>query len=291
MPEMLTIAMVNNMPPAALKSTERQFQAILSEAAQGIAFTIQWFRLSGARPDSYGSLSDLLASQPDGMIVTGAEPRAAALADEPFWGPLTETIDWAGTHTASTIFSCLAAHAAVLHLDGVTRRRHTQKIFGVFDSVRVSDHPLLVNTERVWRVPHSRWNDLEEADLTARGYQVLSKSQDAGVDLFVKSVARSLFVFIQTHPEYDHDTLLREYRRDVTRYHGGQQTDYPRVPRNYFDHQIAAELDTQPDPDGGLKLLQRAEVVNGWRPMAVQLYRNWLHHLRAAQSSHSGKVV
>jgi homoserine O-succinyltransferase len=95
----------------------------------------------------------------------------------------------------------------------------------------------------------------------------------------VKQMARSLFVFIQTHPEYDHDTLLREYRRDVTRFHAGQQTDCPRLPRNYFDRQTTAELETSPVADASLKMLQQAAPDNGWRPMAVQLYRNWLHYL------------
>jgi homoserine O-succinyltransferase len=282
---MLTIGLLNNMSPAAIKSTERQFQEILREAAQAMPFSLRWYRFAGARPAEYGGLDDLRASQLDGLIVTGAEPRAALLTEEPFWVPLTETIAWAAQHTTSTIWSCLAAHAAVLHLDGVTRRLHSAKIFGLFESLRVNEHPLLVNTDPVWRVPHSRWNDLAEADLTAQGYLVLTKSSDAGVDLFVKPVARSLFVFIQTHPEYDHDTLLREYRRDYTRYHGGQQGRYPLAPRNYFDEQTATALDSAHDPDGGLKLLDRVDVVNNWRPMAVQLYRNWLHLLRDGQQT------
>lgn len=279
---MLTIGLVNNMPQAAIRSTERQFQAILQEAAQAVPFRLTWFRLTGARPAGYGDLHDLLASQPDGLIVTGAEPRAAQLTEEPFWAPLTETIGFAARQTVSTVWSCLAAHAAVLHLDGVTRHLHSQKIFGLFDSFRVNEHPLLANTAPVWRVPHSRWNDLAEADLTANGYLVLTKSRDAGVDLFVKTVAQSLFVFIQTHPEYNDDTLLREYRRDLTRYQSGQAA-YPLRPHNYFDDQTASDLDRQGDPAGGLHVLERATVVNHWRPMAVQLYRNWLHLLLAGR--------
>jgi homoserine O-succinyltransferase/O-acetyltransferase len=81
---MLTIGMVNNMPLPAIQSTERQFRDILTVAArEDIPFQLRWFRLAGARPDNYGRLDDLLSSDLDGLIVTGAEPRASSLTDEP----------------------------------------------------------------------------------------------------------------------------------------------------------------------------------------------------------------
>jgi len=282
---MLTIGLVNNMPPAAVRSTERQFCDILSVAAQDIPFRIKWFRLAGARPANYGRLEDLWDSDLDGLIVTGAEPRAAALPDEPLWQPLTAVVDWAAQHTASVIWSCLAAHAAVLHLDGIERRPRQEKIFGIFKSVKTEEHAILANMQPAWRVPHSRWNDLPEGYLAARGYSVLAKSEDAGVDLFIKHVERSLFVFIQTHPEYDVGALMREYRRDVGRFHIGQQVSYPKIPSNYFGNEIDAALRqlshgpaTHQHADE-LDILDRAEMPNGWSPMATQLYRNWLCYL------------
>jgi|ERR1051326_173026 homoserine O-succinyltransferase len=281
---MLTIGIVNNMPPAAIQSTERQFREILTSAARDdMPFEIQWFRLTGARPAHYGRLEDLWAGELDGLIVTGAQPRAAVLSDEPFWPPLTRTIDWAARYTSSAIWSCLAAHAAVLHLDGVNRRPRNEKIFGIFDSIKASDHAILANTEPAWRVPHSRWNDLIETDLDANGYTVLARSQSAGVDTFVKQFNRSLFVFIQSHPEYDAGSLMREYQRDVARFHGGLQDRYPNVPHNYFDSGITAELQAlRDDPANhgrGHELLDQVELENSWRPLTIQLYRNWLGYL------------
>jgi homoserine O-succinyltransferase/O-acetyltransferase len=270
---MLTIGLLNNMSPAAITSTERQFQDILTEAAHGLPLVLRWFRISGARPANYGSVDDLWDSKLDGLIITGSEPRTPLLTDEPIWPALTQTIDWAAANTGSTVFSCLAAHAAVLHLDGVKRQPRPSKIFGAFDSVKVADHAILEHVPRSWRVPHSRWNDLPEFDLTACGYQVLAKSIDAGVDIFVKRVLRSLFVFVQSHPEYDGSTLIREYRRDVSRFRGGQRDQYPEMPRNYFDP-LTTEL-----VQGSHDVLDRIEVANDWRPVAVQLYHNWLMHL------------
>jgi homoserine O-succinyltransferase len=285
---MLTIGLVNNMPLAAIQSTERHFRDILTIAAEGIPITIRWFRLTGARPANYEPLEALWESDIDGLIVTGVEPKAELLPDEPFWQPLTRTIEWAAQHTASTIWSCLAAHAAVLHLDGVQRRPSLEKIFGVFNSIKTTDHELVANTQPTWSVPHSRWNDLPESELRQHGYTILAKSDDAGVDTFVKQCGRSLFIFIQSHPEYDIGALMREYRRDVARFHSGQQAHYPNTPRNYFDTHTAAALEalrTNPSAqNAGLELLEGAELPIAWTPLAVQLYRNWLQHLLKASS-------
>lgn len=286
---MLTIGVINNMPLAAIQSTERQFRDVLHAAGTGLSFELRWFRLAGARPDTYKNLDDLWRSRFDGLIVTGTEPKANSLADEPLWGPLTRTIDWSAQHTSSVIWSCLSAHAAVLYLDGVERRAQSEKIFGIYDSMKLDDHPLLANIQSVWPVPHSRWNDLSETDLVVRGYTVLAKSSDAGVDLFVKQQQKSLFVFVQTHPEYAGDTLLREYRRDLALFHTGQRATCPRVPHNYFDDRITAALETLrrdiiTDPQNiAMRHLEQVEVPNGWKPTATQLYRNWLLYLASAR--------
>ncbi len=44
----------------------------------------------------------------------------------------------------------------------------------------------------------------------------------------------SFHLFLQGHPEYAADTLLREYRRDVGRYLRGERADYPAMPQGYF---------------------------------------------------------
>ena len=113
--------------------------------------------------------------QIDGLIVTGAEPNAATLSEEPFWQDLAEIIDWAEANTRSTIWSCLAAHAAVLHLDGIERHRLDAKCSGVFDCTKTGDHWLTENVASPLKVSHSRLNELRDGDLTARGYQVLTR--------------------------------------------------------------------------------------------------------------------
>ena len=290
----LEIGLINNMPDAALEATEQQFLALLDAAAEGIVVRLtlyglpevprtEWGRHHVSR--FYAGLGELWDRQLDGLIVTGTEPRAADLREEPYWGSLTRVLEWAEGHTHSTVWSCLGAHAAVLHLDGIRRRALADKRFGVFECARVTEHRLTAGLPARVRMPHSRWNDLPEAALMACGYRVLTRSAEAGVDAFVRP-GQSLFVFFQGHPEYEATTLLLEYRRDIKRFLRGERESYPPMPRGYFD---AATVEALTAVRGRAVAERREEVLeefptallagkvtSTWRPAAARLYRNWL---------------
>jgi len=290
----LVIGLVNNMPDGALKTTERQFKGLLRAAAGERAIRVRLFSLPEAPRapeirayinEHYETFDELWTSRLDGLIVSGTEPRTAVLSDEPYWNTLTKLVDWAQDHTISTVWSCLAAHAAVYHLDGIGRQKFAEKLSGVFDCAKVAEHRIVADTPALWCIPHSRSNDLPEAALVAAGYQVLSRSNLAGADMFMKQ-GKSLFLFLQGHPEYDQGTLLREYQRDVGRYLRGERDAYPQLPRDYLDADAA---------DAMLKfrtraLLQRDADLLGefpgahidgqggraWRTTGVRIYANWL---------------
>src|SRR6185437_3300038 len=99
---------------------------------------------------------------------------------------------------------------AVLHRDGIERRPLAEKCFGVFECARAGGDALLADAPAHLRVPHSRHNGLDEAELSAAGYRILTRSATAGADIFARQ-ERSLFLFFQGHPEYDATSLLREY--------------------------------------------------------------------------------
>src|ERR1700761_7960490 len=141
----LRIGLVNNMPDPALQATERQFTRLLQAAAGDRRVHLHCFSLPSVQRSSqakalmagrYADIADLGRLKLDGLIVTGAEPVAAALPEEPFWKDLTDVIDWAEGNTRSAIWSCLAAHAAVLHLDGIERQRLDVKCSGVYDCAK-----------------------------------------------------------------------------------------------------------------------------------------------------------
>ena len=234
----IEIGLVNNMPDAALEATERQFLSLLACGGAGIDVRVHFFTLAdvprGERAERhlalcYDDLDALLKSHLDAVIITGNEPRAARLSDEPYWHSLTRLFEWAEENTLSALFSCLSAHATVLHFDGIERIRHGRKCSGLFDHVVDNDHPLTTGLAGPWPVAHSRWNGLPEAALRAAGYRILSRSEAVGVNLFVRQRS-SLFVLFQGHPEYEPDSLLKEYRRDVGRFLAGEQADYPEIP-------------------------------------------------------------
>jgi homoserine O-succinyltransferase/O-acetyltransferase len=308
--ETLAIGFVNNMPDAALRTTERQFRELLSAASETIPISLRFFSLpelprseAGRQHINqyYEDVGELWTSQLDGLIVTGTEPRAPELRDEPYWNSLATLVEWAENHTISTVWSCLAAHAAVLELDGIGRRLLPQKLSGVFDSAKTVDHPILAGSPSRWRVPHSRHNEVPEEELVANGYCIVSRSPEAGADIFIKQ-RKSLFVFVQGHPEYDPEALLREYRRDVGRFLSHERETYPEMPRDYFDEKTSAALNEFRDlalRDRNIDLLEKLPLVRGegkmphpWRDSAIKLYANWLAYLtnRRAEARWSDKV-
>src|SRR5208283_2909751 len=169
-PEHVNIAFINNMPDAALEDTELQFFDLLDEACGDLLVYLKLYSLTGIpRTDRgqrhlnsfYDSLDELWQKQFDGVIVTGTEPRQPNLQDEPYWKALVEVFDWAERNTVSAVLSCLAAHASVLHGDGIGRHRLPDKQFGVFDFTKTANHPLTSGIGDRVRFSHSRWNEVQ----------------------------------------------------------------------------------------------------------------------------------
>jgi homoserine O-succinyltransferase/O-acetyltransferase len=291
----LVIGLVNNMPDGALHNTERQFGGLLQTASHNISTRLRYFSLPGLHRGteaqayinrSYEDINQLWGGRLDGLIVTGTEPRASLLQDEPYWGAFKDLIDQVNEHAIPAIWSCLAAHAAVLDMDGIHRRPLREKLSGVFECRRVIDHEIMANGPLRWCVPHSRQNELPEEELIAKGYQILSRSPEVGADIFIRE-GRTLFIFLQGHLEYDPEALFREYRRDVRRFLAGERDDYPAMPCGYFDPKTAATLVAFQERAIRQRrrevLLQFPEssgkVAWEWRDLALRVYANWLAHI------------
>jgi homoserine O-succinyltransferase len=299
----IAIGLMNNMPDGALEATERQFVSLLDSASEGISICLSLYSMPGVpRSDAgarhisnfYTGAESLGDTKLDGLIVTGREPLTQNLADEPYWDSFKNILDWARGNTYSTVWSCLAAHAAVQYMDGITRVKSPRKNCGVLECTQVSDHALTEGTPSRFRMPHSRWNGLPEEGLVDRGYRLLSRTEDAGIDAFCKK-DRSLFLFFQGHPEYEATTLLLEYRRDVGRYLGGESDNYPSMPRGYFDSDTVAKLATlqqeamtnrRPDLQNEITaVLENTAIKNTWQSTALCVYRNWLRYISIEKSS------
>lgn len=296
--ERLQIALVNNMGDGALEDTEAQFFDLLDAASGSAPIEVKLFTLpriprsdrAKAHLTKFCSpWSEIWDRQLDGLIITGTEPRQPELRKEPYWSALTDLLEWAEENTSSTILSCLAAHASVLHSDGIARYMLQDKRFGVFEELVTSDHVLTTGIPEPMRCPHSRWNQVSEDALRANGYQVLTKSEPAGVNLFVKNKGNSLFVHFQGHPEYGAATLAKEYRRDVKRFLRGERETYPQAPQGCLAGQALAAVEefrakalANPSEEFMAEFPEGAmgnEAESAWHASAVRIYRNWLQYL------------
>jgi homoserine O-succinyltransferase len=252
----LRIALLNSMPDQAMQQTEIQFRDLLAGVAPGaeVQFTLftlpEVARAEAARlriADRYAPFEALFALDHggapcfDGLIVTGMECGAPQLTATGFWHSLTRVVDFAVTHGLPTVWSCLAAHAAVLHLHGIERRRLPAKLSGLYACTPSgAPHCYATDLPAGWETPHSRYNDLPEAALRAHGYRILSRGPQIGVDAF--AAAQLPFLFLQGHPEYDSRALLREYARDFGRAVHGARDAFPAVPAGLLDDATAAAL-------------------------------------------------
>ncbi len=296
----LRIGLVNNMPDRALAQTEHQFRDVLRRAAPGQALSLNLYALPGIRRGEAGlrhllvnGYREFLAAdepQLDGIIITGTEPVCADLREERYWPWLAELFDWIAVQGPPAIFSCLAAHAAVLHFDGIARERLAEKRFGLFDHVTIEQHALTKFLPAGIKVAHSRWNDLPAQALQSAGYRILTQSPEAGVDVFTKDLGRPL-VFFQGHPEYDSHALYREYRRDVRRFLRNERERYPELPHGYFGEEERTLLErfrerSLAGSDESLMTefpLAGSQFIPGdtWQEPAVQLMRAWLRQINA----------
>ena len=292
----LHVGLLNMMPDAALAATERQFLRLVG-ASNRIAqvfvhpFTMPGVERAGAARDRverfYEPFDELRRDGLDALVVTGANVTEADITREAFWNPLIEVLDWGREHVASMLCSCLASHAAFQWLHGVRRTHLPRKRWGVF-SHRVTDdtHPLVAGINTRFETPHSRFNDVARGRMEEAGLRVLVESDEGGV-LVATSPDGIRFVYFQGHPEYDRESLLKEYKREVGRYIRGECEDYPPSPEHYFRpeierrfaayrHDVEQALGTGSPPPGFPEAEVRPALDNTWTDTGKALFNNWL---------------
>lgn len=239
----LHIGLLNMMPDSALGATERQFFRLIGESNPIAQFYVHPFTLDtlprGEKAQAhidqhYESFEQVRAQGLDALIITGANVTEAELSDEVFWESLIEVADWAHENVTSTLCSCLATHALLEFRYGQKRERQPYKKWGVFNhSVIDQEHPLVVDINTQFDVPHSRWNDVASQQFDAAGLKTLVIGDDGCIHLST-SADGFRTVFFQGHPEYDTISLLKEYKREVKLYAAGELMVYPPLPTGYF---------------------------------------------------------
>jgi homoserine O-succinyltransferase/O-acetyltransferase len=113
------------------------------------------------------------------------------------------------------------------------------------------------------------------------------QSAEVGWSVATKTVGRSEVVLVQSHPEYDPSSLVREYARDVRRYLERERDELPCLPMNCvigtdwdeLDRLHRRLLDGARDPQlaAGFPFDEiGARAAWPWRGAALRLYANLL---------------
>ena len=234
-----------------LSNTPLQIQVELLQMASHTSLNTDAGHLSSF----YTTFDQIKGKRYDGMIITGAPVENLDFTHVDYWPELCEIMAWSRSHVHSTLHVCWGAQAGLYYHYGIPKHSLPKKLFGVFPhTVLKRQSPLFRGFDDQFWVPHSRHTENRAEDiLKIPGLELLAVSEEAGV-FAVKSGDNRQF-FITGHPEYDPDTLAREYFRDLGR---GLPID---VPRHYFPGD---------DPS--------REPVVRWRSAAQLFYTNWLNY-------------
>ena len=302
----LHIGLLNMMPDKALEATERQFFRLVGESNQIARFYMHPFTLEELQRGRegrehvekyYRSFEQIQSDRLDALIITGANVVDPALDRQEFWSPLIDVVNWAYDNVTSILCSCLATHALLQFRYGQKRIPLARKCWGIYSHrVRERSHPLVAGMNTRFDVPHSRFNAVTPQQFAEAGLKVLVESDEVGVHLAASDDGLRL-VFFQGHPEYDANSLFKEYKREVLRFMGGETGIYPPFPENYFSLQTRAILaeyrervleartrggELPPFPEQ----LISPSLDNTWHDSAESVINNWVGEVY--RSTHPG---
>ncbi len=280
----LHIGLLNMMPDKALQATERQFFRLIGESNQIAQFYIHPFTLPQLERSAetrdyidtyYEDFEDLKAMGLDALIVTGANVTNPDLAQEAFWEPLQEVLDWAWNNVSSTICSCLATHAYMQFRHGKKRTAMQEKLSGVYKNrVTNRQHPIVRGMNTVFDVPHSRKNRISEQQFTDVGMKILVRGEESGVHIATSPDGFRVICF-QGHPEYDTISLMKEYLRDLKLFHAGALEEAPVQPAHYFSDTVQNIL-AQDHKMEEIETLITEHLENTWCDSGKSVIANWI---------------
>lgn len=256
----LRIAILNLMPTKVL--TENQILRRLSNSSLQVEMeflTTASYKSTHVPIEHldafYKCFDDVKEQKFDGMIITGAPIEHMAFEDVAYWQELTRIMEYCKHNVYSTLHICWGAQAGLYYHYGIKKYALPEKLFGVFPhTMNNHNHPLTRGFDDVFYVPHSRHTEVRREDiLQVEDLEILSESEQAGVYLAASKDGR--FIFATGHSEYDHNTLKKEYLRDLE---AGKPIN---IPQNYFPNNDATK-----DP------------IVRWRGHSSMLFANWLNH-------------
>ena len=138
---------------------------------------------------------------------------------------------------------------------GIKKIDLPQKFSGVYEHTVVKKNsPLFRGFDDIFYAPQSRATSVKSEDILAvKELELMAVSEEAGATIIKTTDSRHFFM--TCHPEYDADTLAKEYVRDV------EKGLNPNIPCNYFPGD---------DPS-------QTPIVR-WRSTGQLIFSNWLNY-------------
>ncbi len=256
----LKIAILNLMPKKI--ETETQLLRLLSNSPIQVDVELLQTASHQSKNTSgdhllkfYKTIEDVRNERFDGLIITGAPVEQIPFEEVDYWDELCDIMTWSRSHVYSTLHICWGAQAGLYFHYGIPKYPLEKKMFGIFPHHPLRPyHPLLRGFDETFFVPHSRHTEVRAEDIQKHDeLLILTESPISGVHIVASRDGRQFFV--TGHSEYDRDTLLEEYRRDLDK---GLPID---PPYHYFKDD---------DPN--------KEPLFIWRSHANLLFSNWLNY-------------
>lgn len=256
----LKILLLNLMPKKI--ETETQLARVLGNSPLQVEFELMHTTSYQSKNTSeqhliafYKTFDEVKNSKYDGMIITGAPVEQLEFEDVDYWDELCQIMEWSRSHVHSTLHICWGAQAGLYYHYGIKKVPLDKKMFGVFEHHKDYKRSILLRgIDDVFYVPHSRHTTVLREDIEKEpSLRIVASSDEAGVFAITTHGGRQ--IFLTGHAEYDADTLMHEYLRDVTL---GREIE---IPKNYF-----------PNDDPTL------DPIVKWRSAATLLYTNWLNY-------------
>jgi homoserine O-succinyltransferase len=254
----LQVAVLNLMPTKL--TTELQFLKRFDNLATDVTVSFLYpasHHFKGIAPavikKHYLSLAQVQDNYFDGLVVTGAPVEQLPFEAVDYWQEFRQILTWAQHHVCETLFECWAAQAGLFIDFAIQKRQLASKLFGVYAANQVNSRSRLARdfgAGGLIKMPQSRHSaSVLDPHHLPGDLAIIAASKGAG-PLILRSHQRC-HTYITGHPEYDRDTLAKEYYRDQ------KKRRAIHAPQNYFINGT-----------GG-------PVNYSWQDSAQLIYQNW----------------
>lgn len=258
----LKILILNIMPTKIV--TETQLLRLLSNTP--LQMEVEWIHMASHESKNtapehllafYKTFDDIKENRYDGLIITGAPVEKLPFEEVDYWPEMKRILEWSKTHVFSSFFICWASQAALHYFYGIEKHRLDKKLTGVYfhhTNVSKMHRKILRGFDYQFYAPHSRYTTVLQEDIEKiPELDILATSKEAGVYLVAEKDGSRFF--ITGHPEYDPDTLHKEYIRDL------KVLPECVMPKNYYKNDNVHD-----------------EILVKWRSHAYLIFSNWLNY-------------